>query len=51
MQIRELIATLLQKPRQPQFPALPVQLEEIQWLLKREERLAKSNDKGAGARH
>ena len=43
MQIRDLIATLLQKPKQPQIPALPVQLDEIQWLLKREERLAKSN--------
>jgi hypothetical protein len=49
MQIKELIAALLQK--RPQIPVVPVQLDEIQWLLKRERRLAKSDNKVSGAHH
>ena len=50
MQIKELITNLFKKPSRPLIQALPVQLDEIQWLLKREERLAKSKVKEGSAR-
>jgi hypothetical protein len=50
MQMSELIVTFFRRSRQPQFHVLPVQLDQIQWLLKREERLVKSQGDEGGLR-